>query len=172
MVSLGLSLLLIPRYGARGAALSVCGTLLFHTILNQVGLGLHTGVNMFRRTYLKVYGAITFGILGLVLVRWLVAPPLLVLVAATALVSLAVMASSLHLLKMEKTFPELQRIPGLSLLLRLLGHRERSKYHSFQELLTRTCPELFPRTRTILAGSRLRKASPTGVHFVSVPCIG
>ncbi len=121
MVSLGLSLLLIPRYGARGAALSVCGTLLFHTILNQVGLGLHTGVNMFRRTYLKVYGAITFGILGLVLVRWLVAPPLLVLVAATALVSLAVMASSLHLLKMEKTFPELQRIPGLSLLLRLLG---------------------------------------------------
>jgi O-antigen/teichoic acid export membrane protein len=47
LVSVGLSLLLIPRYGALGAAIGTCGTLVLYNILNHLGLKFATKIGEF-----------------------------------------------------------------------------------------------------------------------------
>jgi O-antigen/teichoic acid export membrane protein len=111
VVNLGINLLLIPKYGALGAAIGTTSTLVLHNILKQSGLRLGTGVNLFDRRYFRVYVIITLSVLGLLLVQLLTSAPVYVSVVLAGLASLLVIRLNRHLLNVEQTFPELLKLP-------------------------------------------------------------
>jgi O-antigen/teichoic acid export membrane protein len=110
-------LVLVPYYGATGAALASCVAVIAHNLLNQYGLAVGTGVRMFEPRYTAVYAGIAASALALGLVQWLVSPPIYVGVALAAGASLVVLRSSGRVLQTGEVFPELMRIPGLRYLL-------------------------------------------------------
>jgi hypothetical protein len=105
----GINLLLIPRYGALGAAIGTCGTLILHNILKQAGLLLGTGVRLFQRRDLAVYAAIAVAAAVLLAVQIIFSPPVYVGFAFAALASVAVVAVGRKSLRAAETFPELMR---------------------------------------------------------------
>ena len=58
ILSLAVSLLLVPRYDVLGAAVAVTSTLIIHNLLNQIGLAWTTDIHLFEWRYLKVYMSI------------------------------------------------------------------------------------------------------------------
>lgn len=115
-VSLGLSLMLIPHYGAMGAAIGTCGTLVLYNILNHLGLMFATKINLFQLRYLRVYASIALGTLGLVLFQNLVSPHIYIGLVLTGLISLSVVLINRKVLSIEQTFPELLRFQPIRLL--------------------------------------------------------
>jgi O-antigen/teichoic acid export membrane protein len=109
VVNVGINLLLIPRYGALGAAIGTCGTLILHNILKQAGLLLGTGVRLFQRRDLAVYAAIALAASVLLAVQIIFSPPVYVGFAFAALASVAVVAVGRKSLRAAETFPELMR---------------------------------------------------------------
>lgn len=109
LLSVGLTLLLIPRFGAIGAALGTCGTLIIYNILNHLGLKFTTPVNPFKWQYWKVYVSVLAGTLGLAVFQKLVAPPIYVGVPLAGAISLLVLFINRNVLSIEQTFPELLR---------------------------------------------------------------
>lgn len=110
-------LVLVPSYGATGAAVATCVAVIVHNLLNQYGLAAGTGIRMFEPRYTAVYAGIAASALALGLVQWLAAPPVYVGVALAAGASLVVLRSSGRVLQTGEVFPELTRIPGLKYLL-------------------------------------------------------
>jgi O-antigen/teichoic acid export membrane protein len=116
LISLGLSLALIPRFGALGAAIGSCATLVIYNILNHLGLKFATKIDLFQWRYLRVYGSITLGTLGLVVFQSLVTPPLYIGFILAVLISLVVILINHNLLNIEHTFPELLRFQLIRIL--------------------------------------------------------
>jgi O-antigen/teichoic acid export membrane protein len=110
-LSLCASLLLIPRYGALGGAISTGGTLALQTVLYQVALRTETGIHAFEREYLKAYLTLASGAAGLLLFQWLVSPGMLLSLLAAAGASAVVLRLNRRLLGVADTFPELLRMP-------------------------------------------------------------
>jgi O-antigen/teichoic acid export membrane protein len=108
-LNIALNLILIPRYGALGAAIGTTSTLVAHNILKQAGLRLGTGISLFQRRDAVVYGAITAGALFLLAVQLAVSPPFYVGFVLASLVSLAILALSRKSLRAAQAFPELMR---------------------------------------------------------------
>ncbi len=126
LVNVGINLLLIPRYGALGAAIGTCTTMIAHNIFKQAGLAFGTGISLFEWSHLKIYIIIALSALGLLAMQavvGLVVQPgsythfALSLVLAM-LVSLFVLMVNRKALKVNQTFPELLRFP---LVRRLFG---------------------------------------------------
>lgn len=113
-----LNLLLIPRYGAFGAAIGTGSTLVFHNILKQTGLRLGTGISLFDPRYFRVYVTITLNALGLLLFQAFTSAPVYVSIVLAGLASFLVIRLNRRLLNVEETFPELLRLP---LMRHLLG---------------------------------------------------
>ena len=111
VVNVGINLLLIPRYGALGAAIGTCGTMVAHNILKQAGLAFGTGISLFEWRHLKVYSVIALSALGLLLVQMAIASQLYASIALAALVSLFVLVINRKSLNIGQTFPELLRFP-------------------------------------------------------------
>jgi O-antigen/teichoic acid export membrane protein len=111
LASLVLNLLLIPRYGALGAALGTLGTLILYNTLNHVGLKLATKINLFEQRYLRVYASIALGTLGLFVFQSVVSPPIYIGLAIAGLISLIVLVINRGVLNIEQAFPELLRFP-------------------------------------------------------------
>ncbi len=111
VATLGVNLVLIPRYGALGAAIGTCGTLLAQNLLYQIGLAFGTSISVFEWRYLKIYLIIIAGAVGVLLVQVLASPPLYVSFALAALASLAAIAVNRQSLKVKDTFPEVLRFP-------------------------------------------------------------
>ncbi len=109
LISLGLSLILIPRYGAVGAALGTCGTLVLYNILNHIGLKFATEINLFKWRYFKVYASIALGTLSLMILQRLVSLPIYIDLVLAGLISLIVLLINRNVLNIEETFPELLR---------------------------------------------------------------
>jgi O-antigen/teichoic acid export membrane protein len=122
-ISAGLSLILIPRYGALGAAIGTFGTLVLYNILNHVGLKFATKINLFQWRYLRVYASITLGTLGLVVFQSLISPPIYIGLVLAGFISLTVLLINRNVLNVEQTFPELLRFQ----LVRLLFGTNRDK---------------------------------------------
>jgi O-antigen/teichoic acid export membrane protein len=116
VVNVGLNLVLIPRYGALGAALGTCITLLLHNVFKQAGLLLGTGVTLFRRRDLAVYGAIVLAAGLLFAVQLVFSPPAYAGFAAAGIVSLFVVAVGRRSLLAAEMFPELMRFRLLRLI--------------------------------------------------------
>lgn len=116
LISLGLSLLLIPRFGALGAAMGTCVTLVTYNILNHIGLKLATPINLFEWRYLRVYASIILATVGLSVLQSWASLPIYIGVPLVGLISLAVLIFNREVLNIEQTFPELLRIQIVRLL--------------------------------------------------------
>jgi len=121
-ISLVLSVILIPRYGATGAAIGTCGTLVLYNILNHVGLKFGTKINLFQWRYLRVYASIVLATLGLAILQKLLALPIYVGVILAGFISLGVLLMNRSVLNLEHTFPELLRFRLVQLL--VATHRD------------------------------------------------
>ena len=106
VVTIIASFLLIPRYGALGAAISTCGTMIIQNALYQIGVISHTGISWFSWDHFKVYSIIALGWVGLLLL-----PPLSISFVGAAFVSLLVFLLSRKLLDVRRMFPELLHLP-------------------------------------------------------------
>ena len=118
-LNLGLNLLLIPPYGALGAAIGTATTLIVFNLLKQFGLRANTGVRLFEPSFGYGYAAIALGTLAMLGLQVLVDPPLPLGILAAAAASLLVVLVSRRHLEVENIFPELMRFRLVRL---LLGH--------------------------------------------------
>jgi O-antigen/teichoic acid export membrane protein len=110
-VAVTASVLLLPRFGAVGAAVVTTGTMLLQNALYQLGLHRSTQVAGFDARYLRLYATLGFAAAAVLAVQATVDPPLVVgiaLVVATWVVLVAVNRSSLRVVE---TFPEVARFP-------------------------------------------------------------
>jgi O-antigen/teichoic acid export membrane protein len=117
ILNLGINILLIPRYGALGAAIGTFSILVIFNILKQAGLLLGTGINLFDWYYLRVYVIIGVSALGLLLLQWFTDLPVYVSIILAGLASVLVLRMNRHLLNVEQTFPEILQIPLMKYLL-------------------------------------------------------
>jgi len=108
-ISVGLNLILIPRYGVMGAAIGTCGTLVLYNILNHIGLKFATKINLFAWRYIRVYLSIILGTLGLAALQIWLALPIYIGILLAGIISLVVLLLNRDVLNIEHTFPELLR---------------------------------------------------------------
>jgi O-antigen/teichoic acid export membrane protein len=118
IANLGINLLLIPRYGALGAAIGTTATLVLHNILKQLGLRRGTGINLFDPAYLRVYLSISACALGVLLVQWWLDAPIYVDILLAGVASLIVVRLNRRALNVAETFPEILRLPLVGWILR------------------------------------------------------
>lgn len=111
LISLGLNLLLIPRYGALGAAIGMSAAMIVHNILKQAGLRLVSGISLFDKKYLGFYLLITFSALGLFAVQFFIDENIFVAIGLAGAISLAVFMVSKKRLNVAENFPELLKLP-------------------------------------------------------------
>jgi O-antigen/teichoic acid export membrane protein len=110
-LSVGLNLLLIPRFGALGAAVATTVSLIAFNLLKQAGLRRGTGISVFDRRYLWVYATIAVAAIVLAAVQLVVHPGLLLSLVLAAVASLFVLATTRRALDVADTFPEILRLP-------------------------------------------------------------
>jgi O-antigen/teichoic acid export membrane protein len=110
-----LAVLLIPPFGALGAAFAVLLTFIVYNGAKQVMLQRAAGIPLFDLHYLPIYRAIALGVGAVAAFDIVVQPPLVVSLAVAGLASLAVLRSSARL-RIHETFPELSRIPLMKFL--------------------------------------------------------
>lgn len=110
-ITIGLSLILIPRYGAVGAAIATSGTLIAYNIMNHAGLKFLTEIKLFQWSYMRVYASIVLGTLILTALQASLSLPIYIGVVLAAAISLAVLFINRDVLNIEQTFPELLRFP-------------------------------------------------------------
>jgi O-antigen/teichoic acid export membrane protein len=118
VANVAINLLLIPRYGAIGAGIGTCATLLIHNVLKQAGLLKGTGIGVFNREHMRVYGAIVVTIAALVALHVLLAPGAFVAIVLVAGASALLLWVTRETLRVGDTFPELLRVPLLRRLVR------------------------------------------------------
>lgn len=116
LANLGLNFLLIPRWGPLGAAIGTCVSLVLFNLLKHAGLR-GTGLALLHPNALRVYVQVAGATLAVVAVQRLLDPPLLVGLVAAGLASLWLLWWARPLLALERTFPELRRVPLLGRLI-------------------------------------------------------
>jgi O-antigen/teichoic acid export membrane protein len=117
--NLVLNVLLIPRFGALGAASANLATLVLHNVLKQAGLRLGSGVELYRADLSPIYLAIAVSAGALMAIQALLDPPLFVGVGLATVASLLVFLVARSRLDLAETFPELARLPVLRALLKV-----------------------------------------------------
>lgn len=117
VLNLLLNLVLIPRYGALGAAVGTTVTMIIFNILKQYGLSKGTGVHVFERRYVRVYAVIGSAALGLLLVQAIFSPHVLISIPIALVTSLLVVRLNRGELDIQRTYPQLMKIKVLRLLL-------------------------------------------------------
>jgi O-antigen/teichoic acid export membrane protein len=111
VVNVGVNLVLIPKYGALGAAIGTSSTMVVHNIFKQIGLRLTSGISIFDRQYLPFYLIIAGSAVALFIVTLFFAENIYVAVPLVALASLFILRMCRDKLKVEETFPELLKLP-------------------------------------------------------------
>jgi O-antigen/teichoic acid export membrane protein len=109
LVTVALTVVLIPSMGAVGAAMGAVVGLTAFTLLKQMALRATAGVTAFDVTHAGPYLTIAVTTAGLVVVRLLWADVLWIVLPAVAVASLAVLISARVSLSVSDTFPELAR---------------------------------------------------------------
>jgi O-antigen/teichoic acid export membrane protein len=117
ILSLVLTIALIPRYGALGVAIATCVTIVIQNVVNQWGMRHEIGIPMFPRRYRGVYASVVIATLCLTAVQLALDPNIVVAAAAAAVASAAVLWLNRKHLRVTDTFPELARIPVVRSLL-------------------------------------------------------
>ena len=116
-LNIGLSLLLVPHYGAVAVAVANLVALVLQNVLNQLALRRTIKTGFIHRSYLQCYLAILVCGAALWIFQWTLRPGLVVgLIAATA-ASLIVLVASRSAIELGESFPELRRVPVVRWLL-------------------------------------------------------
>ena len=116
-LNIGLSLLLVPHYGAVAVAVANLVALVLQNVLNQLALRRTIKTGFIHRSYLQCYLAILLCGAALWIFQWTLRPGLVVgLIAATA-ASLIVLVASRSAIELGESFPELRRVPVVRWLL-------------------------------------------------------
>jgi len=115
--SVALSLLLIPRWDALGAALATSLTFVLLNAGLQVGLARHTYVLAADRSTAVVYGSVAAVSAVALPLLLLASLPVAADAAIAALAAIAVLALGRRRLSLGDAFPELARVPAVRLLL-------------------------------------------------------
>jgi O-antigen/teichoic acid export membrane protein len=110
VLNLALNLVLIPRYGAVGAAVGTTTTYALHNVLKQAALAHATSVQLFNRRYTRLYVTIGASAIALAAVRVL-DPSLPLAIGAVILACLVTYGANRRLLRVADTFPELAALP-------------------------------------------------------------
>jgi len=113
LANVGLNLLLIPLYGAMGAAVGICVMMIVQNIFYQFGLRAIDGLHLFQWRYLRVYLVIIMGSLSLWLVQVLLTPNMYISFVLAAMVSVIVIGVNRKELLITQMFPEIKRFPLL-----------------------------------------------------------
>ena len=115
-ISVVVSLILIPRWGALGAAWATCSTLVLQNLLYQLGLK-QAGVQVMDPRSIGLNAGIVVGALALVAVQAALQPALWIGVPVILLLGLLMLRRQNKVLGLETVFPELMRVPGFRRLL-------------------------------------------------------
>ena len=117
--NVGLAFVLIPRYGALGAAAANATTMIGQNIANQVVLARTMRVEgQVRAEYLRPYVVIASVATVLAVVNFVLRPGILVAIVIAAVASLVVLWLTRRSLRLLDTFPELSQVPLLRRLVR------------------------------------------------------
>ena len=111
VLNLALNLLLIPRYGALGAAVGTFTTMVIFNLLKQAGLAMGTGIRLWEPRYMRVYLSIVAGAVGLLFLQWLANLPAYVSIGLAGVISVLIVRLNRTTLRVDEMFPELLRIP-------------------------------------------------------------
>jgi O-antigen/teichoic acid export membrane protein len=125
ILNVAVNLLLIPRWGAFGAAVGTGGTLIVHNLLKQWGLWRGTHINLFKRQYILVYVKVFGMAIALFGLQAILPPNLWIALLLGAVASLVVLVSCRSILQVDKTFPELWDLPIVRAILALLDQLTR-----------------------------------------------
>ncbi len=106
-----LAFLLIPRYGALGAAVATTVAMIVHNILKQAGLKMASGLHIFEWKYLSFYAILAAGASGLFLIQYFLATSIYIAIPLAAAVSLVIFLITRDKLDVESTFPEILKLP-------------------------------------------------------------
>jgi O-antigen/teichoic acid export membrane protein len=117
IVNILLNVLLIPTYGALGAAVATGITLVAHNVFKQYGLRM-AGIEIFVWRYVRVYVSIVVATAAVFTFQVWLRPSIPIVLLLAAMASLAVFLVNRRLLDITDTFPELRRVPLLG---RLMG---------------------------------------------------
>jgi O-antigen/teichoic acid export membrane protein len=110
IISVGGSLLLIPVWGALGAAIATTATLIAQNVLYQVGLR-RSSVGLPAAQHVAMYLAIAAAILVLTAIQVTLNPPLPIGIALGGMVWLGLLIGTRRPLDIGRYFPELRRVP-------------------------------------------------------------
>jgi O-antigen/teichoic acid export membrane protein len=122
VVNFGVNLLLIPKYGAAGAAMGTTSTLIAHNTLKQIGLRRFTGIHLGDRGFLRLLGVGAGLLAGAVALDRLAAPGLPVALAFTVLATGVLIRAAGGVLRIPEYFPASRRVPVLRWLVDDRGH--------------------------------------------------
>jgi O-antigen/teichoic acid export membrane protein len=111
IINIAINLVLIPRFGALGAAIGTSITMVIYNLLSHTGLLLGTGINLFQRRYVMVYVSILLAASGLLLFEMAFQVHIAISLTLAGLVSLALLRINRQTLDVENMFPEILRIP-------------------------------------------------------------
>jgi O-antigen/teichoic acid export membrane protein len=114
----GANLLLVPRWGAGGAAVAVLSTLVVHNVAKQAGLGFGAPVGVVNRRHTVVLAQIVIAALAVNALMAALRPPLTVGLVVVALASALLVRIVGPSLELQDTLPELARIPVLRWVIR------------------------------------------------------
>jgi O-antigen/teichoic acid export membrane protein len=120
VLNVSLNLLLIPPFGALGAAFGTSATLIAHNALKQIALRRLTGVRLWDPGYVKLLVTAAVLTAGSAVIGAVAGPSLLVACVVTVAATLLLVRITGATLRIDETFPWAAGIP---LLRRLLGLR-------------------------------------------------
>jgi O-antigen/teichoic acid export membrane protein len=113
VVNMGLAFLLIPPFGALGAAIAGGGTMVAQNVVNQIVLGRTLRRGGKGESFVRPYLTIALVSVALAGFELAVHPGIVVALAVTAVASLAVLRFNRTAMRLASTFPELLKIPLL-----------------------------------------------------------
>jgi O-antigen/teichoic acid export membrane protein len=117
IITVVLNLLLIPRFGAIGAAVATSVGLLVQGLLRQLGLSLGGGLSFFEARYASFFLVLGSSAFALYFIQRIVPSNIYVDLIMAAAVSVLVLRLVRRQLKIADTFPEILRLPLVGRLL-------------------------------------------------------
>jgi O-antigen/teichoic acid export membrane protein len=103
--------IVIPQYGALGAAIGTSATLVVRNLLTQIGLRLISNLRSFDRQYLATYVLVTISALGLFLIQMLGRLSISAFLPLAAAITLLMFVITRNTLRIAEVFPEIRRLP-------------------------------------------------------------
>lgn len=116
LANTGLNFVLIPRFGALGAAISTALSLILYNLAMQAGLHRASHLNAFEFKYLSIYLTIALGAAGLFCTQFFFSVSIYQALPLAGCVSLLVLAVAKKKLRLMEVFPELVSLPFSRLL--------------------------------------------------------